>query len=99
MNADECPSNYLKYRCPCCGYYTFSAPANHNHGDICPVCFWENDAFIKNATEPSLCNHGKSLRECRVNFKSFGACVYEMLRNIRPPAEDELLGWDEGVDF
>lgn len=37
----------MKYRCPCCGYYTFeNEPATTLHDacfDICPVCYWEDD--------------------------------------------------------
>ena len=31
-----------KYKCPCCGFYTFDEKPNGNY-DICPVCFWEDD--------------------------------------------------------
>lgn len=31
-----------KYKCPCCGFYTFEKRPNGNY-DICPVCFWEDD--------------------------------------------------------
>lgn len=31
-----------KYKCPCCGFYTFDEKLNGNY-DICPVCFWEDD--------------------------------------------------------
>lgn len=32
----------MKYKCPCCGYYTFNDKPDGNY-DICPVCFWEDD--------------------------------------------------------
>ena len=31
-----------KYKCPCCGFYTFDEKPDGNY-DICPVCFWEDD--------------------------------------------------------
>ena len=31
-----------KYRCPCCGYYTFDEP---NSFEICDVCFWQDDGI------------------------------------------------------
>ena len=31
-----------KYKCPCCGLYTFDEKTNGNY-DTCPVCFWEDD--------------------------------------------------------
>lgn len=32
-----------KYKCPCCGCYTLDERGAY---DICPVCFWEDDAYI-----------------------------------------------------
>lgn len=32
-----------KYRCLCCGNLTLAARAEY---DICPVCFWEDDAYL-----------------------------------------------------
>lgn len=97
--AEDARAKPDKYPCPCCGYYTFPVPANTEHGFICPVCFWENDAFIRSAIESSDSNHGITLHDGRANFKKFGACVDEMLQHVRPPEEDELSGVDDGVDF
>lgn len=97
--ADDSRATPAKYPCPCCGYYTFPVPANTNHGFICPVCFWENDAFVRNTLDPSVCNHGITLQKGRANFKKFGACVDDMLQHVRPPEEDELSGVNEGVNF
>ena len=32
-----------KFTCPCCGYLTLNERGAY---DICPVCFWEDDAYI-----------------------------------------------------
>ncbi|MCM1551810.1 MAG: hypothetical protein NC092_03860 [Butyrivibrio sp.] len=32
-----------KHKCLCCGYKTLDARGDY---DICPVCFWEDDAYI-----------------------------------------------------
>ena len=32
-----------KYKCPCCGYFTLDERGEY---DICPVCFWEDDAYL-----------------------------------------------------
>ena len=32
----------LKYKCPCCGFYTFDSKLDGTY-DICEVCFWEDD--------------------------------------------------------
>lgn len=44
----ECKSENMgkqdkKYKCPCCGYQTLDT---HGEYDICPVCFWEDDAYL-----------------------------------------------------
>ena len=78
-----------KYRCPCCGYFTYNVPANEDCGYICPVCSWENDPFIASDNEPSDSNHGITLKEAKSNFSKFGACEKEMLYHVRPPRNDE----------
>ncbi|MFI3255507.1 MAG: CPCC family cysteine-rich protein [Eubacteriales bacterium] len=35
------------YPCSCCGYITLPVAREEAIGYICPVCFWENDVFIK----------------------------------------------------
>ncbi len=32
-----------KYKCLCCGYQTLDTRGEY---DICPVCFWEDDAYL-----------------------------------------------------
>ena len=32
-----------KFACPCCGFLTLDERGGY---DICPVCFWEDDAYI-----------------------------------------------------
>lgn len=77
------------YPCPCCGYRTFPVPKEEAIAYICPVCFWENDVFIKSDNEPSDENHGMTLNEGRSNYKSFGACSPKMLPYVRKPRPDE----------
>lgn len=83
-----------KYKCPCCGYYTYNVPAKDDCGYICPVCFWENDSFIKSPDEPSDQNHGLSLKEAQNNFKNIGACRSELKDKARAPYLNELNGKD-----
>jgi cysteine-rich CPCC protein len=52
---------------------------------ICPVCFWEDDAFVGNRLdERSVCNK-MTLRQARANFVAFGACDREMLPHVVAP--------------
>ncbi len=32
-----------RFECPCCGYLTLDERGTY---DICPVCFWEDDAYL-----------------------------------------------------
>ncbi len=81
-----------KYKCPCCGYYTFEK--KERTYDICPVCFWEDDPEqFNNPMLPSGANH-VSLAEARRNYKHFAACDAEMKKYVRGAKKDELHGYD-----
>ena len=81
----------LKYKCPCCGYYTLDYRGDYA---ICHVCFWEDDPF--QLEDPDLEGQANvvSLNQARENYKKFGACEEDMLKYVRPPKEDELTGLD-----
>ena len=81
-----------KYKCPCCGFYTFDEEPNGNY-DICPVCFWEDDPQLEDNKYEGGANR-VSLVQARHNFLSFGACEEEMKKHVRKPKEDELHGID-----
>lgn len=81
----------MKYQCPCCGYFTFNEPPEKDIGYICPVCFWESDKFVHSEEEMSDCNHGLTLKKARENFRQVGACNEAMVKNVRPPREDEVI--------
>ena len=85
-------SGVLRFKCPCCGFYTFSQPIARSLGEICPVCYWEIDKFAGSENEPSDANHGLTLAKARENFKEFGACSQEMTRFVRPPFPEENSG-------
>ena len=56
--------------CPCCGA---DSPQNPSWGYICPSCLWEIAYDAQDAPEePSDQNHGLSLEEARMNFRTFG---------------------------
>ena len=87
-----------KYKCICCGYYTFEENVIMNH-DICDVCFWENDG-IQNF-DPNFRGGANqmSLNEARENFKRFGAKGEKYLDSVRKPREDEKEGLDDWTVF
>ena len=87
-----------KYKCFCCGYYTFEENVIMNH-DICPVCFWENDDLqIDDPTYRGGAN-SMSLNEAKENFKLFGASGKNYLDLVRKPREDEKEGLDDWTEF
>jgi hypothetical protein len=71
------------YTCPCCGYEVFESPPGSY--DICPICFWEDDAlqlfFPLRSGGANRC----SLAEAQVCFVQFGACERTMSKNVRLP--------------
>ena len=76
----------MKYKCPCCDYYTLNAPRAH---EICQVCFWHDDGeTLTDINYPKGPNH-VSLRQGRKNFADFGAYEERVLPFVRPPFEDE----------
>lgn len=78
------PDPTPREQCPCCGYVSLP---ERGMSLICPVCFWEDDAFVGNALDShSVCNK-MTLRRARVNFEEIGACDPTMLSHVLPAAE------------
>jgi len=71
--------------CPCCGYLVFDGgPGSY---DVCPICFWEDDAVqLEFATNGGGANKA-SLVEAQQNFVSFGACEERSKPDVRRPTE------------
>src|SRR4051812_32197021 len=69
-------------QCPCCGYVTL---AERGMSLICPVCFWEDDAFVGDAVDEPSQRNKMTLRQPRANFAQIGACELRMLPNVLPP--------------
>lgn len=83
----------MKYKCPCCGYYTFDKKPNGNY-DICEVCFWEDDPIqLDDPVYEGGANY-VSLLQAKHNFIEFGACEREMIPHTRKPKPDEFSGID-----
>ena len=58
----------MKEKCLCCGYKTLPKKVEECICFICPVCFWENDIFMKNiydTKEKSDSNGGMTLEEAQ----------------------------------
>ena len=79
----------LKYKCPCCNYYTFDSKPDGEY-DICPVCFWEDDPFQSENPDLDGMANRVSLNQARENYKKFGACEKHMLPYVRKPNINEM---------
>ena len=62
------------YVCKCCNHQTLPVPPEDAVAFICPVCYWENDVFTVDETEPSDENHGLSLKQGQENYRQYGIC-------------------------
>src|SRR5690349_10060472 len=75
-----------QYPCPCCGYMSFEEPPGSYN--ICPICFWEDDAVqlaFPYSKWPNL-----PLVEAQKNYAEFGATRDREKRHVRPPMEEDL---------
>ncbi len=80
----------MKYKCPCCGNYTFKNEPDGSY-DICPVCFWEDDIVQLEDQNYEGGANRVSLLQARNNYLEFGACELEMIKDVRLPLEDEKI--------
>ena len=78
----------MKYKCPCCGYYTLEEPPGNY--EICPVCFWEDDPKAASAPNIAFGANHISLKVARMNFREIGACDPDAVRSVRDPEEGEI---------
>ncbi len=85
-----CENKTSKRKCACCGYYTLTEPAGGF--EICPVCFWEDDAVQNSDPEFEGGANKVCLREARKNFEEFGACTESSVPFVREPDAEEISG-------
>ncbi|MCR4793285.1 MAG: Cys-tRNA(Pro) deacylase [Lachnospiraceae bacterium] len=83
----------LRYRCPCCGFYTLPEPAGGSY-NICPVCYWEDDAVQMDDEDFEGGANKVSLRQARKNYEDFGASEERFVELVREATEEELEGID-----
>ncbi|MCQ2490151.1 MAG: hypothetical protein MJ079_00995 [Ruminococcus sp.] len=79
-----------KRRCACCGCYTLDE--SEGRFEICPVCFWEDDAVQNNDPEFAGGANKVCLRVAQENFEEFGACTESAIPFVREPDAEEISG-------
>ena len=81
-----------QYPCPCCGHLTMGEPPGSF--DICPVCFWEDDAIQLRWPDYAGGANGPSLVDAQQSFIGRGAVEGRLRRSVRKARDDEPV--DEG---
>ena len=78
--------NKIRYKCPCCDYYTLGAKG---YCEICPVCYWEDDPTQRE--DPNLDDSANkiSLNQARKNYIAYGVYDMKFKKHVRPPKEEE----------
>ncbi|HHW92920.1 MAG TPA: hydrolase [Clostridiaceae bacterium] len=82
----------MKYKCPCCGFYTFRERLGGTY-DICPVCYWEDDLIQLDDENYEGGANTVSLVQARKNYCLLGACEESCISYVRKPKEDEMEGF------
>ena len=73
-------TNNQLYTCPCCGYRTRDEKEYGSY-NICPICFWEDDAT--QVENPNIIGANKvTLKQAQKNFIEFGACELQMKGHV-----------------
>lgn len=76
-----------KFACYCCGYLVYDKP-NGETFEICPICWWQDDAYQHSRPDSAGGANKVSLNEAKNNFKLYGAC--EPRFTGRKPYIDEI---------
>jgi hypothetical protein len=80
-----------RYACPCCAFLTLHQPPPGSY-EICPVCYWEDDALQFAEPDYEGGANQESLNVARANFRMFGASSRKSLSHVRPPRPEEQKG-------
>ncbi|MGA7833446.1 MAG: CPCC family cysteine-rich protein [Terracidiphilus sp.] len=77
-----------RFRCPCCGWKTLTAPGALV---LCPVCWWEDDGQEDcDSSDVRLTVNGTlSLDEARTHYLRCGAAHPRFLPYVRKPQVTE----------
>ncbi len=75
------------YPCPCCGHLTFGRPPGSY--DVCPVCFWEDDAAQLRWPTYEEAPNRQSLITAQRAYAEDGTTEPRLVGLVRSPRDDE----------
>jgi Cysteine-rich CPCC len=75
------------YTCPCCGYLVHTEPPGSDN--ICPICFWQDDAIDLWLFEQPNGPNKVSLIQGQKNFATFGVSEVRLREYVRAPLPNE----------
>ncbi|MEU9470081.1 ADP-ribosylglycohydrolase family protein [Streptomyces avermitilis] len=81
-----------RHPCVCCGRLVHDRPPGSY--DICPLCFWEDDAVQLRLPTAAYGPNRIALVDAQVNARDVGACTPRDLSFVRPPLPDEPVDPD-----
>ena len=81
------PAAAPRYPCPCCGYLVFVGPPGGY--EICPICWWEDDAVQLRWPEYRGGANGPSLIEAQQNYAVLGTSDPLLVAEVRPPHDEK----------
>jgi len=70
--------NKAVFHCPCCDFISLS---KKNAFEICPICFWQDDTLDNEGYSGA---NGMKIQEARHNYKKYGACSEDIIKNVLP---------------
>ncbi len=86
--AQVTPSRMSAYPCPCCGHLVFDEPPGS--GDICMICFWEDDVLQLRFPQLAEQTNAVSLAEAQRNYQKFGAIEERFAGDVRRPSAEDV---------
>lgn len=81
-------SDGVRYPCPCCGYLVFEEPPGS--GDICLICFWEDDADQLRFPTLEEATNVVSLVRAQAAYAEHGAIEERFAGDVRKPNADDV---------
>ena len=81
------------YPCACCGHLVLAGPPGSH--EICPICFWEDDAVQLRWPDLADGANAVPLRDAQRNASTLGAVRPRLVAYTRSPTDDDRrdAGW------